>query len=199
MNLLLGIVLMVLSALGGSFVGYFGAYSKKKGENLATHEDIDKLVDQVKAITTATKEIEAKISHETWGQQKQWELKREAIFEAIRKTAKVKDALTNLHALYVTEKQSEAAGNPPRLDARLEATRRWNEAGDEFDQAALLVSLTCGEEATNALENFGLFIRTIVQEIMAGRPESFMDSLKVFVVKRNTITLAMRKEITKFG
>jgi len=36
--------------------------SKKKGENLATHEDLDKLVVQVRAVTTTTKEIEAKIS-----------------------------------------------------------------------------------------------------------------------------------------
>jgi hypothetical protein len=41
---------------------FFGAYLRKKGENLATHEDIDKLVKQVSAVTTATKQIEAKIT-----------------------------------------------------------------------------------------------------------------------------------------
>ncbi len=40
---------------------YLGAYLKKKGENLATHGDIDKLVKQVSAVTAATKQIEARI------------------------------------------------------------------------------------------------------------------------------------------
>ncbi|MGO9272316.1 MAG: hypothetical protein ACLQOO_19160 [Terriglobia bacterium] len=41
---------------------YLGSYLKKKGENLATHEDIDKLVKQVSAVTAATRQIEAKIT-----------------------------------------------------------------------------------------------------------------------------------------
>ncbi len=41
---------------------YLGSYLKKKGENLATHEDINKLVDQVSAVTAATKQIEARIT-----------------------------------------------------------------------------------------------------------------------------------------
>jgi hypothetical protein len=52
---------------------YFGAYLKKKGENLATHEDINKVLVQVRATTQATKEIEAKISSEVWDRQKLWE------------------------------------------------------------------------------------------------------------------------------
>jgi hypothetical protein len=59
------IALWALSALVGSFVGSFlASYFKKKGENLATHEDIALLVDQVRAVTAATKEIEAKISND---------------------------------------------------------------------------------------------------------------------------------------
>jgi hypothetical protein len=38
------------------------SYLKKKGENLATHEDVDKLVKQVSAVTAATKQIEANIT-----------------------------------------------------------------------------------------------------------------------------------------
>jgi hypothetical protein len=193
---LLQLILMALSALSGLFIGYFWAYGKKKGENLATHQDIDKLVDQVQAVTTAMKEIQTNISDESWGRQRQWELKREAVLEAIRKTSKVKDALTNLHAVYITEQQSAAECYPPRLEQRVEAGRLWHEAADEFDQATLLVSVACTEEATTAMENFGSFLRTISQEIIAGRPESFLGSLKEFVASRNIITLAMRKEIT---
>ncbi|MGD0291317.1 MAG: hypothetical protein ABSC63_16915 [Candidatus Binataceae bacterium] len=52
------VTLFILPAAGA----FFGSYLKKKGENLATHEDIDKLVTQVSAVTVATKQIEAKIT-----------------------------------------------------------------------------------------------------------------------------------------
>jgi hypothetical protein len=48
----------VAPALGA----YLGSYLKKKGENLATHEDVEKPVQQVSAVTAATKQIEAKIT-----------------------------------------------------------------------------------------------------------------------------------------
>jgi hypothetical protein len=63
---------LALTTIGVWFAAYFGSYFHKKGENFATHEDIDKLVDQVRAVTTTTKQIEAKISNEVWDRQKQW-------------------------------------------------------------------------------------------------------------------------------
>ncbi len=53
---------LIITASVAGAAAYFGAYLKKKGENLATHEDIDKLVQQVSAITAATKHIEARIT-----------------------------------------------------------------------------------------------------------------------------------------
>jgi hypothetical protein len=51
----------VLSATAGA-AAFLGSYLKRKGENLATHEDVDKLVRQVSAVTAATKQIEARIT-----------------------------------------------------------------------------------------------------------------------------------------
>jgi len=67
--------LFVTTALGA----YLGSYLKKKGENLATHEDIDKLVNQVSAVTVATKQIEARISNQTWQRERRAELQLKAI------------------------------------------------------------------------------------------------------------------------
>jgi hypothetical protein len=62
-----GAIIAALSFfLGAVFRPYFTGYATKKGENLATHDDIDKLVDQVKAVTEATKKIEAEISSGVW-------------------------------------------------------------------------------------------------------------------------------------
>lgn len=44
----------VFSFITGGVGAFIGSYLKKKGENLAIHEDIKKLVDQVKATTEAT-------------------------------------------------------------------------------------------------------------------------------------------------
>src|SRR5260370_37692966 len=77
MELILGAVIAILSIFHGAvFRPYLTGYAAKKGENLATHEDIDKLVDQVKAITEDTKNIEAEISSGVWNKQKRWEMKR---------------------------------------------------------------------------------------------------------------------------
>jgi hypothetical protein len=77
-----------LTALVTAFVGsYLGAYLKKKGENLATHEDIDKLLDQVSAVTQTTKETErvrpmSGIGRKDGNQEKMHSLKGKGSLEA---------------------------------------------------------------------------------------------------------------------
>jgi len=82
------LVAWALTTLVSAFVGSFLAgYLKKKGENLATDEDIDKLVGQVTLVTQTTREIEAKISNEVWERQRKWEIKRDALFELVKELA----------------------------------------------------------------------------------------------------------------
>lgn len=89
------LIWVALTTLGSAFVGSFlAAYLKKKGENLATHEDIDKLVDQIEA----TKKIEARIADDYWGRQKRWELQREIVLEALDRIAELQGESTKLTA-----------------------------------------------------------------------------------------------------
>jgi hypothetical protein len=81
---MLELTMPALTVIGAWFASYMGSYMRKKGENLATHEDLDKLVKQLEATTNATKAIEARISHETWGRQKNWEMKRDALVSVVR-------------------------------------------------------------------------------------------------------------------
>jgi len=75
----------VVSVIVALFIGGFlRSYLSKKGENLATHEDIEKLVEQMKMMTQATKEIEAKIEKQVWDQQRQWEMKKEGLFTLLK-------------------------------------------------------------------------------------------------------------------
>lgn len=74
----------VVTILSAGIGAYIGAYLKKKGENLATHEDLENLVVELKATTEATKSIEARISNDLWVSQKGWELKRDILMQWFR-------------------------------------------------------------------------------------------------------------------
>lgn len=74
---MIGLLYAALSLLGGWFGGFFGAYFSKKGENLATKEDIAQ-------ITRVTKDIEAKISNDVWTRQRNWDMRREAAFGLVK-------------------------------------------------------------------------------------------------------------------
>src|SRR4051794_34590725 len=55
------------------FKAYFEPYLKKKAENLATHEDIAKLINQVRE----TEQVKADISNRMWGRQARWTAMKE--------------------------------------------------------------------------------------------------------------------------
>jgi hypothetical protein len=82
----------LVSLLSAGIGAYFGAYLKKKGENLATHEDFNDLKKQTGELTQATKEIEAKISDELWAGQRQWEMKRDAAVGTLESYQRFRDA-----------------------------------------------------------------------------------------------------------
>ena len=67
-------------------------------------------------MTQTTKEIEAKISGELWDRQKQWELRGEVTFGTAKAMGAVKDTLTKMHAIYMTDKGNAQQGKPIRED-----------------------------------------------------------------------------------
>jgi hypothetical protein len=76
---------LALVTIGSWFGGFFGNYLKKKGENLATKEDIDEL-------TRRTKEIEAKIDDQMWDRQRQWELTRDGVIRLMEAQSRLEEA-----------------------------------------------------------------------------------------------------------
>lgn len=75
---------------------YFGPYLTQKAKNLATHEDIQKLIDQVRETET----VKAEISHGVWDRQTRLLAKRDLYVE-------IAEALGTLRDLYVTMKGLE--------------------------------------------------------------------------------------------
>ena len=155
----------IVPFISGGVGAYLGSYLKKKGENLATHEDIDKLVDQIKAVTQATKEIEAKISNEMWDRQKRWEIKKDAIFETMKELGTVKANLIELMSAYQV---SKGRTDDLYLQARNRVSRKYQEGLLGFERARMVAMLVAGKDLQNKFRDFvtvaAEFSRDIVEE-----------------------------------
>lgn len=189
-------IFWALSTIVGLFVGGFlKSYMSKKGENLATHEDIEKLVDQVRAVTQTTKEIEAKISGDMWDRQKRWEMRRDLFLTVASNTASLLEALTEVHAVYMTEKNNEQAGIAPRLEKRAEVAEKWGKACQEFDESFHVLGIVCEKATRTTVGQFSLRARETWGKMVKGHPEAFQDDVKELVADLDRIRLATRKEL----
>jgi hypothetical protein len=195
MEQLINLIALAFAAIAGAFFGWFlKPYLGKKGD-LASHEDIDKVRDEVHAVAATTKQIEAKISGEVWDRQKRWELKRDLLFDAVKKSAAVHQALTKAHAAYQTDKAAMARGEPGRAGEPIKASSAFLEATAELDDTYLLVSLVSGGEARKALGEFIPLARDIGMKLTDGHPEAMQESRSELSKKLAAVTAAVRKEL----
>lgn len=133
---------------------YFGSYLKKKGENLATQEDLNKLVDQLKATTEATKRIEAQISGEMWDKQKQWELTRDAALRLMEAQARLEDAGDEVVRVQGRMSRHNLF-DPPSYTEAEEVLERWRNARRAMIDVLAFLSFACWtKETSNALSEF---------------------------------------------
>ncbi|WP_263408870.1 hypothetical protein [Terriglobus tenax] len=108
--------------------GYLSSYMKKKGEDLATHEDIAILVDQVRATTEATKAIEARISDDVWNRQRLWEMKRDVAFQIIETVHAINHRLMQFDAVVRALAKSTGEDIAVFQEKKLEANNAlWSE------------------------------------------------------------------------
>jgi len=180
-----------LSLIGGWLGAYLGGYLKKKGENLATHEDIGKLVDQVQAVTQATKEIEAKISSDVWTQQKQWEMKREVLFDAAKRIVELDNGLVSLDSLLRVDNPDGDQWAQHRRDATLE----WVETLKRFDEAKLLVAVVCSRETFLEFQKLGAVVAKLGQKLANKDVKAYQESRGELAKSLLAAKFAIRKEL----
>lgn len=188
MRFLFDALLILLSALASWFASYFGSYMKKKGENLATHEDINKLVDQVSAVTQATKDIEARISGDLWNRQKRWEIKRDVLLEAGKQMIQMHAALVSLAAA-VEVQQSE-----PEVNITDHVTK-FLAATNGFDEARLLVAIVASERTRDEIEQLRLFMGRISSRFEQGDLSEYRKSTKELWQKMNLVKGLIRIDL----
>jgi hypothetical protein len=90
---------------------FLSGYSDQKGKNLATHEDVRLLVQQVQMVTRTTEEIKADITGDLWTRQSHWNFKREAYSRLVETLAEKWSLLCQI------EVQGALAGLQSRLEA----------------------------------------------------------------------------------
>jgi hypothetical protein len=182
-------VVTVLSAGIGAFIG---TYLKKKAKNLATHEDLDKMVAQMAAITERTKSIEATISSEVWDKQKQWEMKREVLFEAAKRIAEVDGALASFGAI---TRLSEGEGGDTIYEALRKVRERWTKASAAMDETLLLVAIVCEKETVYVCYAFQHMATNIALKVAKNEPNALAELRTAFHVSLSATRNSIRKEL----
>ncbi len=148
-----------LTTLVTAFVGSFIAgYLQQKAKNLATHEDINKLVDQTAALTQTTKEIEARISMGVWSQQQRWDVQKTALLESLKELASAENFLLRLvHTFSETKGQADG-----REERRREANEKYSEALNNFKRTQLATEIVCGRNIGIGFQRIDhMFIRML--------------------------------------
>jgi hypothetical protein len=163
-----------LSILVGAFVGYLAGYMKKKGENLATKEDLDDLVKQVSAVTQATRAIEAKITDQVWNRQRHWEMKRDSLFAVLQALGRVDDALVGVAV--VLEAEGKASGPDSLRPVKAEAKAAWHRAINDFQEKRVMALVVCGSKTNAALLEAGQRSKDCARKLFAGHSNSYEEA-----------------------
>jgi hypothetical protein len=181
----------VTTFVAGGAGAYFVSYLKKKGENLATHEDIDKLVAQVTAVTQATKEIEAKISNDAWGRQRRWEVRRDALFDVVRELNTIQYAMERLNTVAIrTRTSSDPSGFAEEFR---EANRFWNDTTLTFRRAKGLALLVAGKDVRDAMDQLDkLFGKAMDDITWDTRKPGWYEGV---IAAADSVSAAIRKEL----
>jgi hypothetical protein len=127
--------LLVTAALGA----YLGSYLKKKGENFATHEDIQKLVDQVRE----TERVKAEIADRMWDRQRRWDAKKDLYME-------IYSSIHKLHDLLIEVGVFRGGGDQPRLE---ESMNQLKSDFDKFNRVGFVAPLFFSDAALVSIMN----------------------------------------------
>jgi hypothetical protein len=189
LNLLVGLNSVILIFLiVNVFKPFIGSYAAKKGENLATKEDIAQL-------TKIAEGIKAKISDEVWDRQKQWEMRRDVVFEVMRALGELQNALLNLSHIYSIPAPERDDLRAKVLEERDEARKRWDLCNGKIDGMGFLVDMVVGRELGKSLLECVIEMASVADKVLDGDTKVFMSSRESISQKVGAINTSARKEL----
>jgi len=110
----------------------------------------------VRAVTQATKEIEARISDDVWARQRKWDVKREAIFEILKAVATLQYSLGRVGGAYAAWNELKESSSPiERAKGELskqDEVKRHGKHIDAFLRYKLLAVTVCGGQFVRQLD-----------------------------------------------
>lgn len=182
------VLCLLLGLCLGAIAAYLSGYSRKKGENLATKEDIKELTAQTAVLTQTAKEIEATISDKMWDRQKRWELKRDQIFLVAQKSTAIRETLINLHGEFRRFDGYTLGRWRERMDAA-------NLALDDLESAGLMAGLVCSSKLYDAVYSFVELARNIIVDMLKGNLRPLVDQLGEFATQYAAMHRTLREEL----
>jgi hypothetical protein len=178
-----------ISALVAGFGAYFGAYFKKKGENLATHEDLDKLIVELRATTEATKSIEARISQDLWVSQKGWELKRDILMQWFRSVHEANEMARETFN-WIDKLHHNPSSWESQVEGRRDMLNAWQKCHMSVRSLVMDVRTVAGTELTDIAYSIGIQLLVIDSQLVDLAPT-------VTVLKTAALTIADARGMIK--
>ncbi|HEX7728941.1 MAG TPA: hypothetical protein VF392_07890 [Terracidiphilus sp.] len=185
LNLLVGLNSVILIFLiVNVFKPFFGSYAAKKGENLATKEDIAQ-------ITKSQEEIKAQISDKAWDRQRQWEMKRDAVFEVMRELGQLENALLEFYVAH----SCTIPDNDLKTSNLLEKKTNWNRIVSRVNGAKFIANTIVSESLSIALDQFVLERLRAGMEISQGNYQEYFAKQGQFKKQLDSVYGEIRKEL----
>jgi hypothetical protein len=152
-------------------------------------------LDNLAAVTKATKEIEARISDEVWDRQKRWELKRDVLLEAAKRLAELDTALSTFASTLNVQPPQDIEGNKIWRQKFSERLQRCTNAFDAFDDTIVLAAVVSSAQTKDAFDDFITFANSIATAVGQKDATIYRNSLTELTEKFRAARTAIRKEL----
>jgi hypothetical protein len=189
--------ILILVLYGLMLVGgiYFKSYFDKKGENLATKEDFKDLKTQTAELRQTTKEIEAKIDDQVWNRQRQWELKRDILFDATKRLSDADNKLLSLNTFWQHKIDGQIGSEEQEVRFQHKFTIEWQTSMRSFEEVEALTQVTCSIETMTAFTQLKYLLGDTAAKIVSGDKIVYVSSQKEREKRFGLAKLAIRKEL----
>jgi hypothetical protein len=175
-------ILWALSIIAALFIGAAKSYMGEKGKNLATKEDLQDVVDQVKVVTRTTEQIRTELSEATWSKQRHWDLKRDTALEIMRAYGTLLEISYDLFTSTIGRPKAIVGEAYLPVDPKHQAA--WDAASARFQKQ--LTHLWELEQITSLIfpENISKQFATLKGTFLELRSGTYEDSTKFFPLIR---------------
>lgn len=183
----------VVTGIGGCVGAYLGAYWKKRGEQAAAHQDLQNVVNEVRAVTKTTEEIKAEISTGIWDKQKRWEMKRDVSFEASKALAGIEEQLMGMHSVVAIARKH--AEGPEWVAAWHEQLVEWRKALVTFEGVFSLATVIYAQETIAVFLKFRSLVGTISAGLSKKDEDAYAQNSEDLTRRAFDVRIAIRNEL----